>query len=204
VKTGSEKGWSTIQTYLKKGKEGEEGEEEEEEEEEVVGMRADYGGEEERVEEKEELMQQGIGDLLGLEEEEPRQAGLNGETRKEHKKKSVRKDDGPPLISFDEDPMTTPIPAHTPEESPRSRRKAKTGGGGYGSVGYGSTTAAPTSAKTGSKAADWSGDWGEEWLGGRTEPVDNSGSKSGGGWDEWNADGWNTESGWSTVDLKKD
>ena len=155
-------------------------------------------------------MQQDIGDLLGLEGAEPQwESELNGERRKKGKKKSAKEKVEPPLISFDEDPVATPIPTHNTimEESPRTRRKGRTGGGGYGSTGYGSTGYGSTktaSAKTGSKAEDWSGDWGgEDWLGGHTEPKDTSGSKSS-GWDDWNSDGWNTESGWTTVDLKKD
>ena len=159
---------------------------------------------------EEDLMQQDIGDLLGLQGEEPRGAGLNGEAKKKRikKKKALQKE--APLISFDEDTVTTPIPAYSAiEESPRARRKGTRtggGGGGYGSTGYGSTTKTnAASVRTETKASDWSaGDWGEEWSGGHGKSSDTSGSKSVGGWDDWNADGWSSEGGWSTVDLKKD
>ena len=70
---------------------------------------------------------------------------------------------------------------------PRARRKGTRtggGGGGYGSTGYGSTTKTnAASVRTETKASDWLGDWGEEWSGGH---ADTSGSKSVGGWDDWN------------------
>lgn len=187
VKASSEKGWNSVQAYLKKP--GQEGEEEGE-----YGSSGEDGEGEGQGEGQgeEDLMQQDIDDLLGLKGEEP-----NGEMSG-GKRNSRKKAEEPPLISFDDESVATPIPAQAmPEDSPRSRRKAKTGGGygstGYGSTGYGSTNSAPP--KTKPKVDDWSGDWGEEWSGATT---DTSGSKSG-GWDDWN-----TADGWSNVDLKND
>lgn len=219
MKSGSEKGWSNIQNYWKEITTGQDGQPPEE------GV-ASRGEEEEpeKEEEVEDLMKHDISDLLGAGPEERGEGGeedrpREGKRKKKKSKKSRHSREEivePPLISFDDEPVT-PIPQQHTMEGSHSKTKAKhsgsgygsTGNGsmGYGSAGYGSTSGTNSSKKKTEKASDWSGDWGVEWgledntTTTTTTTETSAGSKSS-GWDDsdWNTDG----DGWSTVDLKRD
>lgn len=166
-------------------------------------------------------MRHDIGDLLGH-QEEPEGWGQDGgwgqesewtqvkpEKTHKHKKKGKKAkkevDDGPPLISFDDN---EPIPAAQPSvldkgDSPPHKARGQsakvTKGGGYGAMGYGSTGLGTNSSSSSSakKADDWSGDWGEDWGG---MGKSGAGKTEGSGWDE----DWSQQGGWSSIDLKKD
>ncbi len=199
MKVNSEKGWNSIQTYLKGSDSNDthgEGEEEDYSNPQVPPQ-PEEGGREEGEE-----VGRGIDDLLTR--RQPQGSGYTSDETKPHRKKksrSVNKGGGgggggggsegePSLISFDDD---TPVPNLTKEGN---TNRAKTGG--YGSTGggggvYGSTGGGGGSTNSKSKS-DWSGDWGEEWVNEGASSA--SSSKTTSGWDE----GWDAE-GWNSVDL---
>ena len=207
MKTGSEKSWSSIQSYIKQKQGGNE-----EEEEEVEGGREERRARDdtdhaprETDDQTAEPMRQDIDDLLGLEQEEPvahhwaEEHPQVREKSRKHKKKSKKakeRNEGPPLISFDDDPIPAAQPSvdMTEDTPPSHKPRNKTKGTGYGAMAYGSSGDNATTT-TSSKADDWSGDWGEDWAGG-AETSKTKTDKSD-GWDDWNEG-----EGWSSVDLK--
>lgn len=212
VKTSSEKGWSNIQSYLKNSSGQAEPQEErddggrnssssnyEEQTEDLMKHDIDdllghsaLGQDTEAMGQATEavLGRPAMGqetEALGQETEAVLVEHPRGKKKKRKKKTNTEKvrDDGPPLISFDDEPVETlsTQPLGT---------KAKAAGTGYGSTGMGSSSFLVTKTN----GEDWSGDWGEEWTGGGVAKT----SGTGGDWGE----DWNTEEGWNTVELKHD
>lgn len=191
MKTSSEKGWSNFQSYFNKGSGHKDSEEE------------DGKGEEDSDSDQsndDATQQKDIGNLINLqnEEEEYRPKKQKEKRSTGHSRREV--DDGPPLISFDDDEQAVVAPTAV-EGSPRSKIKAKSYGTSYGSMGYGSTGTNSTKLQKESKVEEWSGNWGEEWTEGgvasSSKSNSNSIAKVKSGWE----DDWNTE-GWSTVNLQ--
>lgn len=217
VKTGSEKGWDSLQLYIKRIGHTED----DTDEARVDGMGGDKNGAHDnydgysRGEEGGEV-ECDVGDLLGFEADSSEHAQhVEGEEeveehKKHRKKKSKMKeamvDENPSLISFDDDSAYTTTASSkttstslslsaTAQASTKSRtqesRSSGGGGGGYGSTGNNWAAVGSTLEKD-----DLSGNWGEDWSGGdiATTPV-----VSGGGGDGWDED-W--DEGWSSVDLQ--
>ena len=131
--------------------------------------------------------------------------------KKSHKKKSRQqtKPEEPPLISFDDDVISSP-----PTQTESSKSKSiKPQSRGYGSTGYGSTGGGtvvnPNANMSSNLLDDWSTeDWGSGWTANETKSEDPKPTKStlADGWDndDWTADGWEEggADGWSNVDLQ--
>ena len=214
VRSGSEKGWDSLQSYIKRIgqiEDNTDGTQEDGGRGEGNGARDGYGDNLRREEGGE--VECDVGDLLGFQDNSSGNAQhMDGkwdeEVHKKHGKKKRQKkveDASPSLISFDDDSVcpttsssnTTSISlslSATAEASSKSRtQENKSCEGGERGGGYGSIA---NKAAVGSTIAkdDLLGNWDEEeWCGGSiatTPPV------SGGGWDE----DWGE--GWSSVDLR--
>lgn len=133
-------------------------------------------------------------------------------TKKKSRKKTSRqqtKPEEPPLISFDDDVISSP-----PTQTDSSKSESTTPQSrGYGSTGYGSigggTVVNPNANVSNNLLDDWSSeDWGSGWSTNETKPEDPKSTKSTltDGWDndDWTADGWGEGGavGWSNVDLQ--
>ena len=182
MKTGSEKGWNSLQTYFKRSGQTNEGDEERSEKE------GNY--DERRDDHNEDMMRHDIGDLLG-QQWQGSEFGKEVEGEEEspwskNQKSHVKTDEGPLISFFDDEPNERPV--SVPVVNVRTSRTGTTTSLSSG-TGYGINSA--------NIKDDWSEDWGD-WTGGGVVNTSGPTTKDESGWD----DNWNTEE-WSSVDLSK-